>query len=113
MAGGRDWTTTEARKLHELRARRVKGEDIARILGRTKHSINNFLRYVPVAPGRPPSRRHVPRIDQWTADDLRTLRNLAAKGVSARKVAELLCRTPSAVKNKAQLERIRLGERRG
>lgn len=106
MAGGRDWTTTEVRRLYELRGRRIKTVDIGRILGRTEGAINNFIRYVPVSPGHPPSRRRVPRINLWTAEEIAALRDLADRGASVARVAATLRRTRSAVENKAKLERV-------
>jgi hypothetical protein len=108
MAGGREWTTTEVRRLHELRARRVKTVDICRILGRTKDAINGFLAYVPVAPGYPPGRRRVPRIDRWTAEDTRTLHELAEQGATAEQAALVLRRTVIAIKSRSRVERVTL-----
>jgi hypothetical protein len=48
----------------------------------------------------------------WTAGDVRRLRRLAAKGLSAHAIAQDLQRTYSGVVKKAVLERLSLAGRR-
>jgi hypothetical protein len=61
MSGGRNWMTSEARKLRELRAEGVRVPVIAGILGRTEHSVYSFLRYNHVPQQKSEARhRHCP-----------------------------------------------------
>ena len=108
MSGGRDWTTVEARRAREMRAAKVRVKDIAAALGRTPDAVNSFLRYVPSAPGRPACTTRIgPRVDAWTEDDVRRLRELAALGVKSKEAAVILGRTAAAVQIRASAERIR------
>jgi transposase-like protein len=58
----REWTTTEARRLIELREQGYRMRDIARLLGRSEHSLFAFQRHHASYKRRPskPLRRHEP-----------------------------------------------------
>jgi hypothetical protein len=62
MSGGRSWTTGEARRLREMRAKRLKATDIAHELGRTVDAIYSFLRYVPATPSQPACLKPTPHV---------------------------------------------------
>ena len=112
MSCGRAWTTTEVRRLHELRAKRVPAKKIGAELGRTVDAIYSFLRYVPAAPGRPPSLKPTDRLppreievkdrtDLWKREEEAMLREMASEGASSYDVAEAIGRSRSAVLSKA------------
>jgi hypothetical protein len=123
VSGGRPWTTTERRKLLEMRARRITVREIGRCLNRTQDAIFSFLRYIPAGPGSPPKMGSTPRLPPrpepglseiyWTREQIRTLRALAEDGVSMRDAAEMLGRTLSAVRTKASHLEIRFSSRSG
>lgn len=52
MSRYRHWTTTEVRRLNELRAMPLRIKDIAVILGRTENAIHAFIHYVPCTPSQ-------------------------------------------------------------
>ena len=54
------------------------------------------------------SRRRVSRGDEWSSDDLRRLRELAATGTPLDAIATTLRRTESAIRNKAGMHGISL-----
>jgi DNA-directed RNA polymerase specialized sigma24 family protein len=102
MSGGRPWTTTEARKLQELRAQRTKTKDIAKLLGRTEDAVHSFLHYVPVGrTSKPHFRRLNQRINGWTEAEDQRLRDLAECGVLYREIGRVLGRSHGAVMSRA------------
>ena len=52
------------------------------------------------------------RRNEWSSEDLRTLRELASNGVPLTAIASVLRRTTSAVRNKAGMQGISLRLRR-
>ena len=54
------------------------------------------------------ARRRVSRGNQWSAEDLRRLRELAAAGTTPEAIATTLRRTTSAIRNKAGMHGISL-----
>jgi hypothetical protein len=58
------------------------------------------------------SRRRVSRGNEWSSDDLRQLRELAASGTPPEAIATTLRRTESAIRNKAGMHGISLRGRR-
>lgn len=125
MSGGRDWTTTEVRQLHEMRAKRVKTKEIAATLGRTEDAIWSFLRYIPATrdcsatvgkiPALPkkPKPKRSKRTNSWRDCDIAMLRQLAASGASSIETATALGRTPEAVRTKAYRMKIRFRHQGG
>lgn len=112
MSGGRPWTTGEARRLREMRSRRVPVDRIAAELDRSIDAIHSFLRYVPWAPGsrastksdrlpKRPQESYKGRTDTWTTEETERLKELASKGASAFDVAEAVGRTAVAVRCRA------------
>ena len=123
MSGGRSWTTTEAKRLKELRAQRVPMRKIAKELGRTEQAIYSFLRYVPATkdePARmgpveryPPRQKIIVRNDYWTREEIATLAEMIAEGASSTEIAEVVGRTVKAVRGKASYLGLKLGHRGG
>lgn len=112
MSGGRAWTTTEERRLRELRAARTPTKIIAQELGRTEDAIYNFLRYIPASRDTAPGMRKVPRLPppppkprrrdlDWTPEEIERMRELAADGTTAKDTATELGRSYTAVRCKA------------
>jgi hypothetical protein len=117
MSGGRSWTTSEVKILHDMRARRIKTADIAKVLGRSEYAIYSYLRYVPAspehgpgtrsAPPRPKLPKREPQIIAWTPSEIELLRQLAAEGATAPDAAKILGKTYSGVRTKASREGVR------
>ena len=108
MSRGRNWTTGELRRLHELRRQRVPMKVIAHMLGRTEHALYSRLRYVPAAPGRPRGWKNVDvRMNAWREDEVRRLHELAEQGASPKEIGLVLGRPDYQVRAKGNREGIR------
>lgn len=83
----RGWTTTEVRRLAELRQQGRTIEQMAAALGR---SINSIKGQIYASQIRPKERR---RYTRWTGEEIAEARRLIADGLSRRDVAAHLGRT--------------------
>lgn len=109
MGMGRNWTTGEVRRLHELWQQGFTAAEIADTFGRTTHAIYNRLRYCAATrscpasngstPDRPP-RTTLGYRPRWTSEEINDLIALRQSHVPFKLIAREIGRSAFACQDK-------------